>query len=112
SNFGWMLKTEDELQDSTSRCFASREDPFGDAPQLVVKYTMRPRIRHVEVSGNQLCLHFRAQAGKAYTVERRNAVQTGNWTVITNISPSVTAANLSVCDSLGSGNRFYRLGEQ
>jgi hypothetical protein len=112
SNFGWMLKTEDEVEDATIRCFASREDLFGDAPQLVVKYTMRPRIRHVEVSGNKFCLQFRAQAGKAYTVERRDAVQAGNWTVITNIPPAATASNLSVCDSLGSGNRFYRVGEQ
>jgi hypothetical protein len=112
SNFGWMLKSDDELNDSTARGFASREDMFGDAPQLVVKYTMRPRIRHVELSGNQFCLHFRAKAGKAYTVERRNAVQSGSWTVITNIPPAAAARDLSVCDALSSSNRFYRVGEQ
>jgi hypothetical protein len=112
SNAGWMLKTEDELDDSTSRCFASREDPFGDEPQLVVKYTTRPRIRHVEVSGNEFCLHFRGKAGKAYIVEGRNAVQSGAWTVVTNIPPLAAAGNLSVCEPLSSGNRFYRVGEQ
>jgi hypothetical protein len=112
NNFGWMLKTDNEVDDATARRFASREDFFGDAPQLVVKYTLRPRIRHVEVSGNQFCLHFRGKAGKAYTVEGRNAVQSGVWTVVTNIPPLAAAANLSVCDPLSSGHRFYRVGEQ
>jgi hypothetical protein len=112
SNFGWMLKTESEGDNATARRFASRENLFGDAPQLVVKYTMAPRIRHVAISGNQCCLSFRGKAGKAYTVEGRNAVQSGAWTVVTNIPPLAAAGNLSVCDPLSSSNRFYRIGEQ
>jgi len=38
SNFGWMLMTDDEGTPFTARRFASREDPFGRAPILMVDF--------------------------------------------------------------------------
>jgi hypothetical protein len=42
NNFGWMLMTESEELPFTARRFASREDPNGGGPRLIVDFTIVP----------------------------------------------------------------------
>ena len=42
NNFGWMLMTQSEELPFTGRRFASREDPNGGGPRLIVDYTVVP----------------------------------------------------------------------
>ena len=42
NNFGWMLMTESEELPFTARRFASREDPNGGGPRLIIDYTVVP----------------------------------------------------------------------
>ena len=42
TNFGWMLISQSEESPFTARRFASREDPLGNSPTLVVDYELVP----------------------------------------------------------------------
>lgn len=109
-NHGWMVKTEDESVGFTARRFASREGLSG-APVLEVQFAA-PEISLAEIVGNQLCLHFAARQGKSYVVERRDLVDRGEWAVIATLPPADVTGEVTVCDPLGTGTVFYRVGER
>jgi hypothetical protein len=114
ANHGWLVKAEDESVGFTARRLASREALAGQ-PVLEVQFeTMEPlRIKLVTIAADQICLSFTAQAGKTYTLERREQVDAGEWTVVATLpAPDITAEAL-LCDPLAAeGNRFYRVGER
>jgi len=114
ANHGWLVKTEDESIGFTARHFASREDPTG-APVMEVQFeTPEPlRIKFASIVADQICFSFTAKAGKTYTLERREQVDSGEWRVVMTLpAPDITAEAL-ICDELTpTGNRFYRVGEQ
>lgn len=108
SNFGWIFMSDDEGVNWTACRFGSREDPQ-NAPQLAIEY-QPPRIDRVQLTGTQLSLSFTAQAGKAYAVERRDALFTAtDWSILTNLAPQPTATNIVVSDFGTNGQRYYRL---
>jgi hypothetical protein len=114
SNHGWLVKTEDESVAFTARRWSSREAASG-APVLEVQF--EPAAPPVSISstaivGTDFCLRFNARPGKSYVVERRERVDSGSWDVVTTLPPAAEAGEVAVCDALGAGPRFYRVGEQ
>lgn len=109
-NHGWLVKTEDESVGFTARRFASREGLSG-APVLEVRFEA-PQISSAEIVGGQFCLRFTARQGKSYVVERRDEVDGGTWTAITNLPAADVTGEVTVCDPLGTGTGFYRVGER
>lgn len=111
-NFGWILISQSEGTAFTAKRFGSREDP-PNAPMLEVQYSIpprEPRIDRVERMGNNLNLHFTAEAMFCYAVEFRNSLTTGAWSTLTNVCAPVSTQNVVVPDSLSaSPSRFYRL---
>ncbi len=110
-NFGWMLKSEDELSRFTARRFGSRElgDP-GSSPQLTIDYLLPLRISSVQASSNRMTLTFNTDPGYAYRVEARApVVGTNEWAVLTNFAVSFLSAERSFTDLHTNAQRFYRL---
>lgn len=111
SNFGWMLKAEDELSRFTARRFGSREleDP-GESPQLVITYLLPVRIHTVQAVSNQVSLTFNAEIGHFYKVEVRDTLSaTNSWTVLTNYGLVFSPEPLTATDSITGAQRFYRV---
>lgn len=115
ANHGWLVKTEDESAGFTSRRFASGEGFFG-VPVLEVQFDPPPaplRITSTGLVAGEFCLRFTAEAGKTYTLERRERVDSGEWTIVTTLPPSENTSEVMLCDPVApEGNRFYRIGEQ
>lgn len=113
SNFGWLVKDNFEGSAQTARRMGSRENA-GAMPQLVVNYTVVEALRMTDVVVNQgqLCFRFQATAGKRYRVERRVLVDSGDWTLVQDIPPAATSGPIEICDAIGAGTGFYRVGEQ
>ena len=111
SNFGWVMKARQEFATTSARRFGSREHP-DNPPRLIVDYEdARPRITGVTVEGERVCLRFQAQQGASYVVERRLAVDTGPWEVVSNLPPAIATQETTVCDLPGTV-RFYRIGRK
>ena len=111
SNFGWMLKTEDELSRFTARRFGSRElqDPAG-SPQLVITYLPPVRIHTIHAASNQVTLSFNADIGYSYAVEvRAGFSETNLWTLLTNLGLAFTSGPRTAIDLQTNTQRFYRL---
>ena len=111
-NHGWLIKAEFEGELFTARRVGASE---GTAPPvLIVNYTVappRPVINPATLNGGQLCVGFNATAGKSYVLERRAAVDSGSWTQVATLPPPGTDGPATLCDPLGTGNGFYRIGE-
>jgi hypothetical protein len=110
ANFGWIIKEKNESGAFTARRLGSREHPT-DPPRLSIDYTLPFRIRSVEFRAGEICLHFTAQAGKAYVVEQRGFADAGAWTIVTTLPVAEATAEVVICQPLGAGNQFYRVGE-
>ena len=111
SNFGWMLKSEDELSRFTARRFGSREleDP-GESPQLVITYVLPIRIETIQAISNRISLMFNSEIGYSYSVEVRDApAGTNAWTVLTDYGLVLTPGPLTATDSITNAQRFYRV---
>ena len=113
TNHGWLVKTENESVGFMARRFASREGSSG-APVLEVRFEVPqpPRISSAEITAGHFCLLFTACQGKSYVVERRDLVDRGEWTTITNLPPMDVTGEATVCDPMGTGTGFYRVGER
>jgi hypothetical protein len=114
ANHGWLVKAENESVGFTARRFASFEGLSG-APVLEIQFEASEplRIKLATIVADQICFSFTAKAGKTYTLERREHVDSGQWTIVATLpAPDITAEAL-LCDALVStGSRFYRVGEQ
>jgi hypothetical protein len=111
SNFGWMLKSEDELSRFTARRFGSRElEDAGESPQLVITFLLPVGIHSVQVASNRLSFEFNAEFGHFYSVETRAAVSgTNSWGVLTNYGLVLTSGELTATDGITNSQRFYRV---
>jgi hypothetical protein len=54
-------------------------------------------------------LTFRAAAGRSYTIQYRDDLQTGPWNTLTNIPPQIADRTADFSDAPPAGARFYRL---
>lgn len=113
SNYGWILFPGNESLSQSARLINTSES-LASAPALTVEFALALplRISSVGLSDNQLCLEFQASAGTAYVVERRAQVDSGAWTIVTNLPPAAADGPVTVCDSLMPSNGFYRVGQQ
>ena len=97
-----------------ARRFASFEGLSG-APVLEIQFEASEplRIKLATIVADQICFSFTAKAGKTYTLERRERVDSGQWIIVATLpAPDITAEAL-LCDALvPTGSRFYRVGEQ
>jgi hypothetical protein len=111
SNFGWMLKTEEEESIFTARRFGSREleDPF-ESPQLTITFLLPLAITNVHVMSNRLALTFNADVGYFYRVESSSAAAGTNiWTTLTNFGLVLSSGPRTVTDAITNAHRFYRV---
>jgi hypothetical protein len=110
ANFGWLLWSRLESRPKTARAFASREDR-ANAPSLLIEFEPPAAlgIERAEIVDGLFQLSFAAQAGQGYVVEVRDALASGEWSVLTNWPASPTATNHTAVDSASASQRFYRL---
>jgi len=107
TNFGWLLKSDDEAVNWTACRFGSRENAQ-NTPLLTIEY--EPQIDPVQLSDNRLILSFTAQAEQDYVVEFRESLSTLDaWSTLTNFAAWPASTNLVVSDPITNGQRFYRL---
>jgi hypothetical protein len=108
SNFGWLLKSNNEETIFTARRFASRENP-DFPPQLDLEYVVPPAISSARQSGNQFQLSFTPWTGEGYAVQYRDSLTSGSWQTLTNLGIATNAAPLTVFDTVALPQRFYRV---
>ena len=109
TNFGWLLKTEDETVTSTARRFGARED-LANAPRLDISYIAAPLLSSVQFTNNQLTFAFDGEAGRAYTVESTTALGPAiSWAAVTNIPALAADSRIIVSNSVVSSLRFFRV---
>lgn len=115
ANFGWLLKEQFEGGDSTARRFASREDAV-NAPSLILEYVSETPLKISLAPGDNgtLCFLYHAKAGKTYRLQRRDSVDTGEWTTFATREPEPADADASFCDAPEhtASSRYYRLSEE
>lgn len=114
ANFGWLLKARNEFAFISARRFGSREHPQLP-PRLVVQFENQkagPQLRGVEQLTDQFCFRFAAAPGKAYSVQRREQIDSGNWITITNLPPTTATQEVFFCQPLEAGSHFYRVEER
>jgi hypothetical protein len=82
-------------------------------PHLIVNYSVvqPPHIDSVGLNNGQFCANFQAKAGKGYVLERRSVLDPGDWTEVANLPPATADGPAALCDLMGQGNAFYRIGE-
>lgn len=112
TNYGWLLKIDDELAFGTARRFATREDS-ANAPALLVELEEEggPEIESPQVAGANFQFQFQAEADKTYAVEYSDDITQTMWNILTNL-PGATSGTAIITDPLGTGNRFYRIAQQ
>jgi hypothetical protein len=91
-NFGWLLKSQDEVNDRTVRGFGSRES--ADKPVLVLGYTQPGSSLMItgltRVNGTNLAIFWSGGAGP-FTVQRKDELSDSTWleATVTNQSPAI-----------------------
>jgi len=115
SNFGWVLKSEQENLPSTARQIASREYAVaGHRPQLTIVYSVPqpdpPQIQSITWQGPDVIVRFTAQAAVVYRPQHRLRVHTGEWTNLPTLGPLAGDGTLEFTDDLtGVDERYYRV---
>ena len=111
SNYGWLIKTEDESVEFTAGRFSARENP-NTSPKLTVQYTVAPpppQIDSVSIDGTNFCVNFQGVAGSSYVLESRAEIQSGNWSPVGGLVAEADGPQ-QLCDPLIGPKRFYRVG--
>lgn len=109
-NLGWLFLCDDEATRFTAKRFGARENPNPDArPQLVLAYLVPPHIDRAEFDSGYFRLRFRAEAGHTYTVEYRDALDSGAWQTLASLGFFPTATQGFFLDPATHPARFYRL---
>ena len=106
ANFGTLARdgTGDFDSDGASDL---NEFLAGTNPTSAASYL---KIDSTGVNGSVCTLGFTAVAGKTYTVQFRDLVDTGGWQKLTDIPAQLTTGPLAVTDpNLTSATRFYRV---
>lgn len=111
-NFGWVLLAAGEPA-GTGEQIGSREDP-DNTPTLTVDYSVpvtpnAPLLTGPMLTGNTFHFSFNAQAGVAYVVEYRHALNTGSWNLLTNIPAPGADTVISITNLISGPASFYRV---
>jgi hypothetical protein len=108
SNYGWMLRCDDEGTLFTARRFASREDA-NNAPILQVDYLVPPGSLGIQHTGAQTTLSFLAWPQQNYRLEYSDLLGTNSWLTLATVNPQPQASRVLVIDTAPAPRRFYRL---
>lgn len=110
TNFGWLLKVEDESPTGTNRRFSSRENP-SFAPKLFIDYYVvasSPPILTGVVSNDFFVLSFPTEASARYTIERTGSIGAA-WVPLTTFTAPNTPGTNVFADSLTTTQAFYHV---
>jgi hypothetical protein len=114
TNFGWILLATGAAEGSGKQ-IASREDTT-HRPVLTVNYSVGgsspgspPLLFGTALDGNQFRFSFNAESNRTYTVEARNSLTAGTWTELTNIPAQPTDATVTITNTVGSTDRYFRV---
>ena len=116
SNFGWILRNQNETTPQNARRLASRESGT-DRPSLVLGFTLPPppprvsvTLANVRVEAGKILFDFAALAGTSYTVEGRNALEgASNWMPIITHPDPMKSSVIPFCETITGTRRFYRV---
>ena len=111
-NYGWVLLADGEPSGSGEQ-IGAREDP-DTTPTLTVDYSVpvtpdAPLLTGPMLTGNAFHFSFNAQAGVAYVVEYRHALNTGSWNLLTNILAPGADTVISITNLISGPASFYRV---
>ena len=113
SNHGWILMANNEATAGTGKQFASREDP-DNTPVLTVDYDVppppaSPNITAVALVGNQIRFSFFAEAEVGYSVDFRDSLTSGDWSLLTTIPASPDEGTVDITNTISSTERYFRV---
>ena len=110
SNFGWIMLSQTERTPETARRIGARE--AGErGPVLTIEFRVEPQLRidGFEIVKHEFRLHFLAESNRAYVVETREALATGEWNVLAHFGPFPIPTHVTATDAANRPERFYRL---
>lgn len=119
-NFGWLLRSDNEVDNFTARAFGTREAALGDQPMLEIHYTPPPDDVHIEaftVDSESVAISWVATNNRTYDVlYSRTLTSSNGWRAAeTGITAPIgintwTDAPLPASPALSSHtNLFYRV---
>ena len=119
SNFGWLVRSQDETTAGTIRRFAGRL-AAANTPRLVIDYSLTapplpavpPVLSGLVQVGNEIQFSFNAQSNRAYAVEFRDTLGVTNWSVLTNIPALPEDATIHVTNGITGSERYFRARTQ
>jgi hypothetical protein len=85
TNFGWMLRSQDETTPRTAHRFYSRESPLS-YPELTVNWLIPTRIEISLVASNQINLGFVAYSNQSHRVEYTTNLPATVWQTFSNFA--------------------------
>jgi hypothetical protein len=114
-NFGWLLKSDDEVTAGTIRRFAGRLSPT-DPPLLVINYSLPglaqpdpPVLTNLASLDAGIRFSFLAQSNRAYAVQFRDALTDGDWELLTTFPASPADTLVHVTNSPLLNERYFRV---
>lgn len=114
TNFGWLLRSQDEGTIGTIRRFASRLDGAAP-PTLAIDYSESvpppppsPDLFDLALVGNQVRFSFNGVTGRSYTVLFRESLTNASWSILTNIPVLSANATLHITNGISSAERYFR----
>jgi hypothetical protein len=112
TNFGWLLRSEDEHIAGTIRRFAGRLDA-NNPPTLQITYTLPPAappvITDPALTNGLIRFAFLAQSNRTYTVQARDTLTSGSWTAVTNFPAQPADALLFFTSPATGPERYFRI---
>ncbi|MDW8307872.1 MAG: DNRLRE domain-containing protein [Verrucomicrobiales bacterium] len=111
TNFGWLLRSEDEHIAGTIRRFGGRlhED---NPPRLQITFTVpvpAPVITNTLYTNGLIQFEFLARSNRAYRVETRASVTGGLWTTLTNFPAQPADTQWSFSTPATGPERYFRV---
>lgn len=106
TNFGWMLRVQDESLSKTARRFAAREDP-DRSPSLRIEFTRPLRVDRIVRDGDQLRITFFGRAGRQYAVQERPLDPSDSWATILTTRTVDSDGDLTVTTPLRAGTSGF-----
>jgi hypothetical protein len=110
TNHGWMIQSSGEGIQQTARHFGSSES--ANPPRLFLDYSIPaspPRLTNIVSQANgSFTFELSGEPGRIYTVEQREHLERGEWTILTN-APSGAATKRVIISASMNGQRFFRV---
>lgn len=112
TNFGWLLRSEDEHIAGTIRRFAGRLDA-NNPPLLQITFTVPtatpPVITNLLLTNGLIQFAFVAQANRAYAIEARDSLTGGAWSAVTNFPARPADTELLFSAPATGPERYFRV---